>query len=76
MPQTPAPSSLDFLTVEQAARLLQCQTKTVRRMISRGELRAFRPGKARLIRIARQDLERALRPVTNVADLVGAGDAA
>lgn len=58
-----------LLTVEQAAERLNCSTYTVRRLISRGQLRAVRAG--RLIRIKPRDLERALRPVTSLG-----GDAA
>jgi len=65
-----------FITIEQAAEQLACTHWTIRRMISRGELRAYRFGKARMIRIDPRDLDRIKRPVTNVADLVGAGDAA
>jgi excisionase family DNA binding protein len=67
--------SRTVLTVAQVADLLQCQPKAVRSMIARGELRAYRPGGARMIRIRRADLERAMRPVTNAADL-RAGEAA
>lgn len=54
-----------YLTVAQTAQTLSCSTDTVRRMISRGELRARRFG--RLIRIAADDLGRAGRPVTSVS---------
>lgn len=60
---TAAPSN--YLTVAQAAQALNCSPDTVRRLISRGELRALRFG--RLIRISVSDLRRAGRPVTSVA---------
>jgi len=41
---------LSWITVQQAAEELQVSTKTIRRMISRGELEAKRVG-PRLIRI-------------------------
>lgn len=65
------------LTIAQAADFLNCAPVTVRRMISRGELRAYRYGKtSRLIRIDSRDLDRIKRPVTRIADLVGAGEVA
>lgn len=62
------------LSLDQAAHELGCSRDTVRRMISRGELKAYRVG-SRLIRIRRQDLERAIKPVTRL-DLVSAGGGA
>lgn len=58
-----------MLSIGDAASLLACSSDTVRRMIARGELRAFRAG--RLIRIRRRDLERALRPVTKISSGYG-----
>lgn len=58
-----------LLTIDDAAERLNCSADSVRRMISRGHLKAYRAG--RLIRIKPRDLERALRPVTSVG-----GDAA
>lgn len=57
------------LTVAEAAELLRCSDKTVRRMISRGEVRAFRIG--RMVRLSRTDLEAATRPATPAVDLLG-----
>lgn len=59
----------DWLTIAEASEHLKCSHKTIRRMISRGELRAYRFG--RLIRIKAQDLDRAFKPVTNLADMRG-----
>lgn len=64
-------ASPDSLTISAAADELGCSHDTVRRMIARGDLRAYRVG-ARLIRIRRMDLERAMKPVTRV-DLVSTG---
>ena len=64
-----------LITIEVAAERLSCSHWTIRRMISRGEIPAYRFGKARMIRIDPRDLDRIKRPVTNAADLVGAGDA-
>ena len=61
----------DSLSITTAATELDCSELTIRRMISRGELRAYRVG-PRLIRIKRRDLERAMRPVTRV-ELATAG---
>ena len=52
-----------YLTIESAADRLACSKDTVRRMIARGQLKAYRAG--HLIRIQHRDLERALKPVTN-----------
>lgn len=67
----------DLLSVAQVADELNCSTDTVRRMIARGELRAFRYGStSRLIRIDRRDLDRLRTPVTMISDVLGSGDAA
>ncbi|GAB3253190.1 hypothetical protein GCM10027425_12280 [Alteromonas gracilis] len=50
------------ISIPDAARLHGVSTKTIRRMISRGELPAYRFGK-RLIRIPMADLEAAMRPI-------------
>lgn len=68
----PAEAS-ESLSIGQVASELGCSHDTVRRMIARGELKAFRVG-ARLIRIRRRDLERAMKPVTRI-DLATAGGA-
>lgn len=60
-----APSQ--YLSVQTAADRLDCSPITIRRMISRGELKASRFG--RLIRITETDLAKAARPVTNAATL-------
>ncbi|MFC7581575.1 helix-turn-helix domain-containing protein [Schaalia naturae] len=59
----------DFLSVDEAAAIFGVSSKTVRRMISRGELRAKKFGT--LIRISRTDLDRAGRPVTSLATVGG-----
>jgi len=40
-------------------------------MIARGDLKAYRFGRSRVIRIKRADLDRLARPVTAVAVLLG-----
>ncbi|MPM60062.1 hypothetical protein SDC9_106909 [bioreactor metagenome] len=51
----------------QAAEWLQCSVFTIRRMIERGELRAYRYG-PRIIRVDLADLQRLRRPVTPTAE--------
>lgn len=70
--ERPAPLVIDgqqLLTIPQAGDFLQVNDYTVRRMISRGELKAVRFG--RNIRIKAADLLKALKPVTSAADLRG-----
>lgn len=67
--------SPEYLTIDSAAELLDCSPWTVRRAINRGDIKAYRFKKTRVIRIKRSDLDKALRPVTTVADQLG-GDAA
>jgi len=73
VPQSTATSLYD-LSIADAAKERGCSTDTIRRMVSRGDLKAYRLG-PRLIRIRRRDLERAMRPVTPV-DLVTTDSAA
>lgn len=62
-------ASEPFLTIPEAAAELKVSQDTIRREISRGNLKAVRIG--RVIRIRRRDLDRALKPVTRIG-----GDAA
>lgn len=48
--QTGPPRDPDWTTIAEAAEILRCSTKTIRRMIYDGEIEAVRIGK-RLIRI-------------------------
>ena len=50
-------------SIAEFAETLNVSTKTVRRMISRGELRAFRVGNSRLIRIDVSQVSALLHPV-------------
>ncbi|WP_298713548.1 helix-turn-helix domain-containing protein [Micrococcus sp. 2A] len=59
------------LTISDAAALLGASPNTVRRMIARGDLRAYRYG-PRLIRIDPADLHALRVPVTSLAELRGA----
>lgn len=55
------PQEPDFRTVTEAARYLRLCEKQVRRLISRGELRAYRFGTA--LRIKRNDLQLTPMPI-------------
>jgi excisionase family DNA binding protein len=52
-----------WLRITEAAELKRCSTKTIRRMIAAGELRAEHFGK-RVILVERQSLIAAGKPVT------------
>lgn len=65
MPQLPERT----MTITEVAEHLQCSHDTVRREISRGNLRAVKFGRS--IRIRPDDLRKSLRPVTRLG-----GDAA
>lgn len=60
-----------YWSVEGLAEHWGCSTDSVRRMIARDELTAYRVG--RLIRIHPRDADRAMRPVST---LQGGGEAA
>lgn len=53
------------VTVQEAADRTGLSTKTIRRMIARGDLKAYRVGNVRAIRIDVADLERRDRVVSN-----------
>ena len=58
---TPSPAALPphLLALPAVALRLGVSVKTVRRMLSRGDLRAYRIG--RLLRVDQQDLEQAIQ---------------
>ena len=60
------------LTLQDAADLLGASPSSVRRMIARGDLRAYRYG-PRLLRIDPADLRAMRQPVTSLAELRGGG---
>lgn len=60
-------------TVQDTANYLACSQDTVRRMIARGELKAYRYG-PRLIRIDPKDVRRRRRQVTPLADALAPFD--
>lgn len=57
-----SPHASTYLTIAQVAESLSCSPDSIRRLIARGELRAYRFG--RLIRVAASDVGRAGRPIT------------
>lgn len=65
MPRRPAPLTVRQITLTQAAELLQVHPNTVRRMVSRGQLRAYYIG--RHIRIDPVDLAALRQPVTKIS---------
>lgn len=67
--QSPAPRNLPaLLTLSETADALSTSVQTVRRMISRGDLPAYRYG-PRLIRIDADDLRALRTPVTATASI-------
>lgn len=55
---------MTILTVGECAKYAKCSTRTIYRMISAGELRAYKLGKSgRSIRIKQQDLDKCLKPI-------------
>lgn len=58
MPKT----ETNYLSLAEAAEHLGVAPLTLRRAISRGELRAYRYGK-KIIRVRREDLDALLRPI-------------
>ncbi|WP_083208522.1 helix-turn-helix domain-containing protein [Mycobacterium malmoense] len=53
----------EFLTLNSAADELGCSLRTVRRMISSGQLPAYRIGKTNIVRVKRSDLNQVVSPV-------------
>ncbi|MBM4624666.1 helix-turn-helix domain-containing protein [Micrococcus luteus] len=60
------------LTIAEFANAIAASPATVRRMIARGDLHAYRYG-PRIIRIPHAELERIARPVTSLAEMRGGG---
>jgi excisionase family DNA binding protein len=69
----PHATATQLLTIADVAELLQCDKYTIRRMISRGDLRAYRFPGSRLIRIDPADLDRIRKPVTRINEVLGGG---
>ncbi|MGI8445962.1 MAG: excisionase family DNA-binding protein [Streptosporangiaceae bacterium] len=62
MPVHVARSPRKYISIESASDLLGCSPRTVRRMVSAGEITGYRLGK-RLLRFDLQEVETALRPI-------------
>ncbi len=59
--------------VKDAAQILDCSEKTVRRRIADGSIPAYRmPGRSKAIRIRLDDLEASLRPIPSGQVMVSA----
>lgn len=59
----------ELLTIAETADLLKCSTDSIRRSISRGDLKAYRVN-GRAIRLYWSDVVKTFRPVTPAADLL------
>lgn len=64
LPSHPAANLLQLLSVDDVSAILSVSSKTVRRMIDRGELPICRVG--RLVRVRLSDLERYVAPCAGV----------
>jgi excisionase family DNA binding protein len=51
------------ITIDQAADELGISRRSLRRLITSGQLRAYKIGKSRLVRIDREDLANVIHPV-------------
>jgi excisionase family DNA binding protein len=54
-----------YITINAAAERLSCHPKTVRRLVSAGQLTAFRVG-PRMLRLDVAEIDKVLRPVPTV----------
>jgi len=61
----------EWFTVEEAAEYLCVSRRTIYKLTKEGRLPAFRIGKERHRRFRKEDLDKALRPVEEVANLDG-----
>ncbi|MGO3152093.1 MAG: helix-turn-helix domain-containing protein [Galactobacter sp.] len=71
-----SPLSGPQMTVLDVAELIGCEHKTVRRLIDRGELPAYRFGTSRVLRIDPADVQRLMTEVNPVGRALHQGDAA
>jgi excisionase family DNA binding protein len=55
-----------YISLDEAAEFLGVSSKTIRRLVSSGDLRAYRAGK-RLVRLRSSDVESFLKPIATVA---------
>lgn len=63
----------DWVSIGNAAEILDCSKDTIRNMIARGQLNAYRIG--HMIRIKRTDIQRIAKPIPSAAVLQGGGAA-
>ncbi|HEY3530386.1 MAG TPA: helix-turn-helix domain-containing protein [Nocardioides sp.] len=61
-------STRHLASIPEAAEFYGCSTKTIRRMVARGDLRAVRVG-PRMLRIDAAELEARLRPIPTAGDV-------
>ena len=59
----------EWFTVEEAAEYLCVSKRTIYKLTKEGQLPAFRIGKERHRRFSKEDLDKALRPCEEVANL-------
>lgn len=60
-----APAARELITIAEAAERLHCGNQTIRDLIARGQLPAYRIGD-RLIRVYLDDVDALLRPIPTV----------
>lgn len=76
MGTSPDPAEPIWVSVNDAADRLGISHFTVRRMIQRGTLKAYRPAGTSAIRIRRRDLDRVMKPIPAAQTGDWDGDAA
>lgn len=59
----------NWLSIKTAAEEYGCSQDTVRRAIAKGNLKAYRFNRSRVIRIKRRDLQALWEPVTSLAEM-------
>jgi excisionase family DNA binding protein len=52
-----------LMSIESAAAYLDCSTKTIRRRIASGDLRAYRLASSRVIRVDLAEVDAMLKPI-------------
>jgi excisionase family DNA binding protein len=56
------PSSRQMISLEQAAEIIGCHPRTIRRRIAEGQLTGYRMG-LRILRVDQAEVENLLRPI-------------
>lgn len=67
--QKPSEPVRTFISIESAAKRLDCGARTIRRLIASGDLTGYRVGK-RLLRVDAAEVEKLLRPIPTVGRAV------